>query len=270
MKSGPLLFESHVHTNFSDGMNFKLMLKAAVKLKIDVIAITDHNTMAGIKPASSFVKLLNKKYGSNLILIPSEEIEVDNGIEILACFLNEPIKAKLSMGETIDKKAIILCCLFHDAAKLMKFDLTKLKLFEEEAKNIDYWRRVQKELIQKYGDVEHKATIQMCKEMGLPKRAIELIDNLEWSYIPKILKNNNFESAITVYADMRIGPFGTLLLKDRLRELRNRVNMENFNELVRQAKALEKSLQQHLSIKVNNIKDSQINNRFEKLLNLQV
>ena len=43
------------------------------------------------------------------------------------------------IGEKIDKKAIVLCCLFHDAAKLMKFDLTRPELFEEEAENIDYW-----------------------------------------------------------------------------------------------------------------------------------
>ena len=103
MPRPPLIFEPHTHTNFSDGMNYKLMVKASIKLGVDVLTITDHNTMKGIEPARKFASLVNKKYNSNLIIIPGEEVEIENDIEILAYFLNEPIKAKLSMGEAVDQ-----------------------------------------------------------------------------------------------------------------------------------------------------------------------
>ncbi|NHI92935.1 MAG: PHP domain-containing protein [Candidatus Lokiarchaeota archaeon] len=103
MNDSILKLEPHVHTNFSDGMDYKIMLKAAVKLNIDVIAITDHDTMGAIKPAMKFLKTCNKKYGKNLILIPAEEIRVKGNIEILAYFINEQIKPNLSLEETIDK-----------------------------------------------------------------------------------------------------------------------------------------------------------------------
>jgi len=79
------------------------MIKAAIKLNIGVLTITDHNTMKGIKPSLEFLKLVNRKYDSNLIIIPGEEVEIEGDVEILAYFLNEPIKAKLSMAEAIDQ-----------------------------------------------------------------------------------------------------------------------------------------------------------------------
>ena len=65
MTKNALIFEPHTHTNFSDGMNYKLMIKASIKLGVDVLTITDHNTMKGIKPSLKFLKLVNKKYDSN-------------------------------------------------------------------------------------------------------------------------------------------------------------------------------------------------------------
>ena len=103
MENQHLLLEPHVHTNFSDGMHYKKMVKAAVKLNINVMAITDHDTMRGFKPSTRFLKECNKKYGKNLILIPAEEIRVKGNIEVLAYFINEEIKPNLSLGETIDQ-----------------------------------------------------------------------------------------------------------------------------------------------------------------------
>ena len=126
-------------------------------------------------------------------------------------------------GETINKTAMVFACLFHDACKLLNFDLSRPELFEEEAENIDYWRWVQTEIAHKRGTNEHKATLQVCKEIMLPTKAIQLIDNLEWCYINGILEYRNMESAITVYSDMRIGPFGIITLEERFNELRSRV-----------------------------------------------
>ncbi|MHA1786494.1 MAG: PHP domain-containing protein [Candidatus Helarchaeota archaeon] len=103
MSNNALLFEPHVHTNFSDGMHYKIMLKAAMKLGIEVIAITDHNTMEGINPAKKYIREVERKKNKNIVLIPAEEILVDTGFEILAYFINEPIKPRLSTSETIDQ-----------------------------------------------------------------------------------------------------------------------------------------------------------------------
>ena len=103
MENQRLLLEPHVHTNFSDGMHYKKMIKAAVKLNINVMAITDHNTMRAFKPSTKFLKECNKKYQKNLMLITGEEIRAKGNIEILAYFINEEIKPNLSLGESIDQ-----------------------------------------------------------------------------------------------------------------------------------------------------------------------
>lgn len=172
-------------------------------------------------------------------------------------------------GKPIDKKVITFACLFHDAAKLIKFDLSKPERFGKEAAKIDFWRRVQKEMIQKYGDQEHKATIKMCREIGLPQKTIQLIDDLEWVYIPRVLEKDNLESGVAIYADMRIGFHGILSLKERLDDLKNRAQ-EDFEKHLLYGRKLETVIQENAKLNLNAIDDKQVNSRFDRLLDLEI
>lgn len=87
-------FESHLHTEFSDGGSYKKMINSCVKKKIDVVAVTDHDTMRGIPEITDYAR----KRG--VIIIPSEEVETTQG-EILAYNLKKEIPRRLSPLEAI-------------------------------------------------------------------------------------------------------------------------------------------------------------------------
>lgn len=99
-----MLAELHVHTNHSRGTKIisegwntpEEMTAHAKKLGIDAIAITDHNTIDGNRKA----KIAAKKHG--MIFIPGEEVECELG-HIVALGINEWIRPKMSLQETIDK-----------------------------------------------------------------------------------------------------------------------------------------------------------------------
>ncbi|HUY00996.1 MAG TPA: PHP-associated domain-containing protein [Candidatus Deferrimicrobium sp.] len=96
-----LRFESHVHTNFSDGYYYKFMIRSAFKKRIDVLAITDHNTQEGFKYFTNYVKEYSKKNGQQILIMPAEEIGCEGG-EILAYGLTETIKRGTSISEAVD------------------------------------------------------------------------------------------------------------------------------------------------------------------------
>ena len=168
-------------------------------------------------------------------------------------------------GEKLDTGAIVLCCLFHDAAKLINFDLSKTEFFEEEADRIDFWRKTRQQMIEKYGDNEHAATLKMCREIDLSKKALALIDALEWSNIPDILRSNNYASGMSVYADMRVGPFGVISLFERINELKMRAGTTDTKTRIQNGIDLENLLQKNVNIEVKTIGDSQVNEKINAL-----
>jgi len=94
-------FESHVHTNFSDGTNYRLVIQTAIKRGTNVLAITDHNTTRGYVHARSYTKKYCKKTGKDLLIIPAQETETDKG-DVLIYGLEETIPKKTDLETTID------------------------------------------------------------------------------------------------------------------------------------------------------------------------
>ncbi|WP_300341678.1 PHP domain-containing protein [Fusobacterium sp.] len=90
--------ELHTHTRYSkDSMLGKIMYLIMLKLrKIDVIGITDHNTIKGGVEYKQFLE----KYGIKVIV--GEEIFTSKG-EIIGLFLSKQIESGLSPKETIQK-----------------------------------------------------------------------------------------------------------------------------------------------------------------------
>lgn len=80
----------HVHTTYSAcGRTKPFILNKIIKKTGVNVALTDHNTMEGVKEVPS--------------CIPGEEITTDKREHILGLFLNEKVKPCLSVEETIDK-----------------------------------------------------------------------------------------------------------------------------------------------------------------------
>jgi len=170
----------------------------------------------------------------------------------------------------LDKESIILTCLFHDMANIIKFDFKKPSLFKEEENQLDYWKKVRDDFLQKYGTDIHKATLNICQEIGLTKQTLQLIEELEWNNSLNKIQQNDFESMICIYSDMRIGPHGILPLQERLINLQTRNSSFDFEFIEKSAVALEKEVQKHISISVNSINDTELNEKFEQLLRINI
>lgn len=92
----------HIHTTFSDGLNEPeaVVNYVLTQTDLDVIAITDHNTIAGAEVAYDYWRKHQHDF---------REIEIIKGVEvssaeghILGLFLQEDIPMNLSAADTVD------------------------------------------------------------------------------------------------------------------------------------------------------------------------
>lgn len=173
-------------------------------------------------------------------------------------------------GKEFDKEALVVACVFHDMANIIKFKFGKPSLFKEEAAQAEYWKKVQQDTIKKYGNNVHLATFQICQEIGLPKNVLDIINKLEWDDTLKILDQQNYEVAIAIYCDMRMGPHGIMPLKDRIDNLATRNKAHDMDFIKKAATLLESTIQKYLAINLNDIVDTQLNSRFNQLLKLKI
>lgn len=168
-------------------------------------------------------------------------------------------------GKKLEGEAIIQACAFHDIAKPMNFDLAKQAQFGMSQVEIDNLDTLQKRLKANYGNDEHQATVEICKEIGCSSTAVKIVNDLEWSYIPSLLIKNDLGSLIPIYGDMRIGPKGILTLRERLDDLKFRTGESEHEQNGIQ---LENLISKNVSINLNDISDEQINQNFDYLENL--
>lgn len=96
-----LRFESHIHTNFSDGAFYKFMIRTAIQKRIDILALTDHNTQRGYEFCVRYAKECSQRNIGSIFILPSEEVGCREG-DILAYGITEEIKKRQSLEETVD------------------------------------------------------------------------------------------------------------------------------------------------------------------------
>ncbi len=132
-----LKMDSHIHSEYSSDSSAKIddILKVANQRGIDIIAISDHNTVDGTD------EVIRKTRNTDILAIPSIEISSSHG-HILGFGCEENIARDLSPEETIDKihdfggLAIIphpYC--FYRHGLLCKSDPENLKIDAIETKN---------------------------------------------------------------------------------------------------------------------------------------
>ena len=93
-----LKMDSHIHSKYSPDSSSKIddILKKAKDENIDVIAISDHNTVDGIS------EVIKKTKNTDILAIPSIEISSSDG-HIIGFGCEENIPQDLTPEETIDK-----------------------------------------------------------------------------------------------------------------------------------------------------------------------
>ena len=92
----------HVHTTASDGMMSAAMVLnyAVVHTDLDVLAITDHNTLDGWKRAREFKERPENEHLSALELVPGIEVSTRDG-HVIGLWVETMIPRDLSAAETI-------------------------------------------------------------------------------------------------------------------------------------------------------------------------
>lgn len=91
----------HMHTIFSDGLMTPEALVEHVifETDLDVIAVTDHDTISGALIASAYARYYKETFRPFEVIIGTEVTSADG--DILALFVEEDIPPKLSAEETI-------------------------------------------------------------------------------------------------------------------------------------------------------------------------
>src|SRR5579859_2276426 len=89
----------HLHTDFSDGLNSpRQVVKAASKEGLQIIAVTDHDTMEGALRAHEY-SLRRPDLGVQVII--GEEVSTLNG-HVIGIFLNKFVPPRLSAKRTVE------------------------------------------------------------------------------------------------------------------------------------------------------------------------
>ena len=90
--------DPHCHTFASDGMvSPKELVDAAVNAKLDLIAVTDHDTMASVGEAIAWAEY------PGLTVVPGQEITTKWPAQthVLGWFLDKPVKRGMSLEDTV-------------------------------------------------------------------------------------------------------------------------------------------------------------------------
>jgi len=86
---------------FDCGVTTQEQLDGSLKKKIDVLFVTNHNTLDGYRQILEYKQNHNKYH--SIKIYPAEEVTIDNKGHVLAYGITEGIKPGLSLEETLDK-----------------------------------------------------------------------------------------------------------------------------------------------------------------------
>jgi hypothetical protein len=181
-----------------------------------------------------------------------------------------------SLSLEVTKEILIITCLLHDMGNIIK---SKLDYFPEfiQPEGLDYWQSVKNEFIQKYGDDEHEATVQIIKELGLPERIVNLAGENRFSYMCKHSEGEDLMQKLIHYADGRVGPHGILSYDERMNDANKRyknhklsVEEEERDRLVECGRDIEKQIFSHSNIKPEDINDESVREIIEQLKNFEI
>lgn len=183
----------------------------------------------------------------------------------------------------VNTRSLLTACLLHDMGNIIKFDMTlHPDLFEPEG--IDHWIKVKELFINRFGNDEHVATLEIAKEIGVSLGTLEIISSIGFSKAVNLVgKKDRSEEKIACYSDHRVGIFGVLPLSDRMEEGRKRFrrnknlgdsykkeHYEKFEVLAEGMKSLEIEIFNHTKISKEYIQDQTVNQITAKLVDFDL
>lgn len=170
-------------------------------------------------------------------------------------------------GPPIDRHTILSTLLLHDIGNIVKVDYDRYPaLLPEEKENLQYWKAVQANMIDKYGGNDHRAALQIASELAVPRRVLELMDQKRFVENERTLESDDWELKICAYADQRVSPIAVTSLMERLSEAKERyrgvahasVNHPQFTFLVDCAAGIERQLANHSTLPLSGISEDLI------------
>ncbi len=180
----------------------------------------------------------------------------------------------LSVG--VDKDSLVKACLLHDIANIIKFDLNYFPEHNE-PEGIDYWQKIKNEYIEKYGNSEHTASVQIVRDLGLSEYIARLVEIIEPEYVVEVNNSKDLGEKIGIYADNRVTPHGVVSIEERNLEAKKRYenHPHSFNDKEREffmnnMSSIEKQIFSSSNIRPEDINDESILKYLEILKNYSI
>lgn len=182
------------------------------------------------------------------------------------CGIVSVIQKHWNGEENMDWDLTKKMALIHDLGNIVKFDFDKYPEFlGDERINIDSWKKVQSEMVQKYGSDDNEATKKMLIEIGVEPEMVNIIFNKRFLNSIETEKSDNLSLKVLYYADLRALPLNIGSLEERLNDIRKRydpiyTSRPDFEDLVNACHEIEKEVQKNINIDVNEMDNITINN----------
>lgn len=184
-----------------------------------------------------------------------------------------------NFDEPLPKEDIVTACLLHDMGNIIKFNMNILPEFFE-PEGVEYWRKIQNEFVEKYGKNEHKATVEIVKELGVKDEIVKIIDGIDFLLFDKHQVGNDMSMKIAVYSDSRVDPHGVVSYEARMEEGKKRyqnhkstfgaVNETERQRLVECGRQMERQIFAKCRIKPEDINNETINPIISELKNFVI
>jgi len=145
-------------------------------------------------------------------------------------------------GIGVDTHDVVAACLLHDLGNIVKFEIKNERsrgLLGADGKDVEYWLGVKRDIVAKYGAVDHVATRNMLMELDVDSRLILMIDDMGG-----VLGTGgkDFEADICSYSDCRVGPTGVMSVNSRIKDFYERSMLGDNAILKKRAIALRANL----------------------------
>lgn len=177
--------------------------------------------------------------------------------------------------EKIDWNLVKRAALLHDIGNIVRFDFDKHPEFlKEEQSRVDYWRDVQRGMVEKYGKDDHQATKKMLREVGGDEKLIKIIWEMRFGESVAINGSNSWPLKIILYADLRVLPQGIGTLEERLADIRQRLpkyaSRPDFEYIVGACREIEKQAQKRVNVSLEQINKESLRMDSQSLLETEI
>lgn len=187
-------------------------------------------------------------------------------------------------GEKIDKQHILDALLVHDMGNLIKFELDKqqskkmLKTTKKTKASTKNWKKIQQQMIERYGSNADRANELIAQELSLHQRTQKLLMHHSFERLVEIAPENHWEEKLVFWADLRIAPQGLVSAEARIQDLKDRYEHRDerwadsslYNLWLKTAITIERQLNQRTSINLQEITQQDLEPIVEQLTAYQL